>query len=338
MSIDAGRATHSLRLRGLFLSAALVALGGCAVNPPLQLDALAPANLSALTVDAPFFPQDDYQCGPAALAGVLGAAGRPVTPEELVPQVFIPERRGSLQLELLAATRRAGRIAYLPPSDPGALMAELVSDRPVLVLQNLGTRSVPYWHYAVLTGFDALGNELILNSGRKHGLRMDARRFLRTWDWGGRWAMLALAPGELPAVAEAGRYFEAVAAFEGVAGSGVALAAWMAGAERWPQDARPHLALGNHAYAEGAKAQAVAHYRRGLELEPGDPALVNNLATVLGEIGCPDSARALLTPVLAAIPGQSPWHGILAQTREELAGLLDETGTTDRRGGVCGEP
>ena len=58
----------------------------------------------------PFYPQEAYQCGPAALAGVLGAAGVAATPSSLAPQVYLPGRQGSLQLELMAASRRAGRI------------------------------------------------------------------------------------------------------------------------------------------------------------------------------------------------------------------------------------
>src|SRR5690606_29566356 len=54
----------------------------------------------------PFFPQDEYQCGPAALATSLAATGVKVTPTELVPQVYLPERKGSLQVEMLAAARR----------------------------------------------------------------------------------------------------------------------------------------------------------------------------------------------------------------------------------------
>ena len=42
--------------------------------------------------------------------------------------------------------------------------------------------------------------------GTDRGLAMGAPKFMRTWDWGGRWAMVALRPGELPARAEAGRY------------------------------------------------------------------------------------------------------------------------------------
>jgi hypothetical protein len=70
------------------------------VSPPLLP--------SAIELDqSPFFPQEEFHCGPAALATTLNAAGIGATPEELARQVFLPARRGSLQAEMPAAARRA---------------------------------------------------------------------------------------------------------------------------------------------------------------------------------------------------------------------------------------
>ena len=85
-----------------------------------------------------FFPQDTHQCGPAALATMLVSTGVDIRPEPLVPEVYIPARRGSLQVEMLAAARRHGRIPWQLPPDFTALRAELAAGNPVLVLQDLG--------------------------------------------------------------------------------------------------------------------------------------------------------------------------------------------------------
>jgi len=241
--------------------------GGCAVNPALRIAEAAP-QAGPLRVEVPFHPQTGYQCGPAALGTVLGASGVETSPEALAPQVYLPGRRGSLQLELVAATRRAGRIPYVIDGTPQALFAELAQGRPVLVLQNLWVRTVPRWHYAVLVGADPARNRVLLNSGNRKGLEMRAPAFLRTWDWAGRWAMVALRPGELPADADPARYFAAVADFEEVAGTQAAEPAWRAALAAWPQDHRPRLALGNQAYAAGDLPAAVRHYREGLRLPP----------------------------------------------------------------------
>jgi len=100
-------------LAGVLLGACLLS-AGCA-TPQLaalssQLPATTPERGELAAV--PFYPQEDYQCGPAALATTLAYAGIATSPEALVPQVFLPAREGSLQVEMLAAVRRHGRTAY----------------------------------------------------------------------------------------------------------------------------------------------------------------------------------------------------------------------------------
>ena len=300
--------------------AGVVALGGCAVNPALDLAEFSTAAAPVL-LDAPFHPQEENQCGPAALATVLGAAGVETTPEALSPGLYLPAREGSLQVEILGAARRAGRIPYLLDASPRALVGELESGRPVLVLQNLRTPGFPAWHYAVLVGLDVRRNELRLNSGATAGLAVPAPRFLRTWDWAGRWAMVALRPGEFPAAPDPARYLATVADFEAVAGGAAALPAWQAAAQRWPDRPGPLLALGNAAHGRGDTAAAAHYFRAGLALRPGDPVLTNNLASVLGEAGCPRAGEALLQPVADTLADGSEWRGALQETRAELAAL-----------------
>lgn len=303
------------------LVAAAALLSACAINPPLRVADAMPARAQdgvLLLGDVPFHPQTELQCGPAALAAVLGASGVRVTPGELAPQVFLPGRDGSLQLELVGAARRAGRIPYRVGRTPEALLAELQAGRPVLVLQNLLVRTWPKWHYAVLVGADPAGNRLILNSGEERAMEVRAPSFLRTWDWGGRWGIVALRPGELPAMPDPTTYLTAVADFEAVAGAKAALPAWNAALRRWPGDPRPHLALGNQAHAAGDEVAAIRHYRKGLALAPSDPVLGNNLASVLGRLGCRREARDALAAARAGLDAGSPWRASLDETARDI--------------------
>ncbi len=293
-------------------------LVGCAVNPPLDLAQITSVE-SALLANVPFYPQLEYECGPAALAGVLGAAGVITAPTTLSPQVYLPGRQGSLQVELVAATRRAGRIPYIVDSTPQALVAELAAGRPVLVLQNLQTRDFPVWHYAVLVGLDAATNRVYLNSGAEQAMPVAAPEFLRTWDWAGRWALVTLRPGELPADAQAARYMDAVLSFEAVAGAELALPAWETARVQWPQEALPYLALGNHAHSSHNLHAAAHYYWRGLQFNPRQSALTNNLASVLGELGCPRTGESLLRPVTERQSSDSRWAPVMAATLAELA-------------------
>ena len=92
----------------------------------------------AALVETPFHTRVSDQCGPSALATVLQASGITVAPEALKSRVYIPDREGSLPIEMLAATRGYKRIPYLINPDITALLGELQAGRPVLVLQNLG--------------------------------------------------------------------------------------------------------------------------------------------------------------------------------------------------------
>ncbi len=313
----AARGIRCCRAASLAL-AALLLLQGCALTAGVRGPA-PEAVPDARVGGVPFHPQTAYQCGPAALATVLGASGVPIAPETLAPQMYLPGRQGSLQVELLAAARRAGRIPYVVDATQYALWGELRDGRPVLVLQNLWVRSLPKWHYAVLVGSDPGHGRVILNSGEREGMRMRAQAFLRTWDWGGRWAMVSLVPGQLPATADPARYLLAVADFERVAGLAAAAPAYLAAARAWPADPRPHLALGNHAYAARDLAQAARHYRDGLQVAPSDPVLGNNLASVLGELGCTAEARLALAQAREQLADDSPWGAALDATERELA-------------------
>lgn len=266
--------------------------------------------------DVPFFPQEERQCGPAALATVLAASGLSVDPDQLSRQVFVPKRGGSLQAELVAAARRHGRIAYALAPHIDAALRELEAGRPVLLLQNLGIGPWPVWHYAVLVGYDPAQDAFILRSGRQRRLLMRTDRLLRTWDRGGRWMIVTVAPGELPVSAEPGRWLQAVAPMESVGRVDEAAAAYEAASARWPREPMVWAALGNASARREDWGAALRAYRSSLELDP-DAALVrNNYAWALLEAGCRSQAGREIEAALAAAPAAQ--RAILQQTQQEI--------------------
>ena len=276
--------------------------GGCATDP--FATAGLPGTEAVELAETPFFPQEDYQCGPAALATLLVDAGVSVQPEALVPRIWLPGRRGSLQAEMLAASREYGRLPYvLPPAFP-ALLAEVAAGRPVLVLQNLGIRLLPAWHYAVVVGYRPAAREIVLRSGTDERRVTDAGVFARTWKRGENWALVLLRPGEMPAQADSRRYLAAAAAAESAGQLALAAAAYRTAAERWPDDPIAWLGRGNTAYAAGDAGRAEAMYRRSLELAPGSPAVLHNLAVTVAEAGRCAEARALLEAALPTLSGE----------------------------------
>ena len=161
-----------------------------------------------------FFPQDTHQCGPAALATLLVSTGVDTTPEQLVPEVYIPARRGSLQIEMLAAARRHGRTPWLLPPDFTALRTELEAGNPVLVLQDLGALGIRRWHYAVVIGYEPQREVLVLRSGTERRHLERKAYFLRSWQASDNWAVTITPPGRIPATATAAGYIRALAESE----------------------------------------------------------------------------------------------------------------------------
>jgi tetratricopeptide (TPR) repeat protein len=247
----------------------------------------------------PFFPQEDYQCGPAALATVLGWSGAEVTPGALTEQVFIPARQGSFQAEMLAAPARHGRLAIQLPETPDALLEELQAGRPVLVLQNLSLPSRPQWHYAVLVGFDPATAAVSLRSGRIREHVMSWRSFLATWRRAGSWAMVVLRPGALPVSATAEAYTAGVLTLERAKRHVAAEKGYAAGMQRWSNDILMPFGLANARYAQGDLAGAEQALRIALQIDPDAMPVLNNLAQVLIEQGCPTLAETYAQRALA---------------------------------------
>ncbi|HEY1151228.1 MAG TPA: PA2778 family cysteine peptidase, partial [Pseudoduganella sp.] len=173
--------------------AVLLLLAGCATQTRALLAAPHSGPRLQELGATPFYAQERYQCGPAALAMALGAAGIDASPDALVPEVYLPGREGSLQLEMIAAARQHGALAA--PIEPrlDALLAELDAGHPVLVLQNLSLPIMPKWHYAVVIGYDLDSGEVILRSGTTRRMTMPLSTFEHTWKRSGFWGIVALA-------------------------------------------------------------------------------------------------------------------------------------------------
>lgn len=186
-----------LRRRQLARAVALLAAmnGGCAVfaDPPQTalLRAVPPGRLPRRIEhgEAPFLAQARHQCGPATLAMALRHVGLHGDPDDLARAVFLPGREGSLQIEMMVATRRAGAVATLVRGELQSLFAELAAGHVVIVLQNLGLDIAPRWHYALVIGYDLDRRELILRSGEEVRQVLALRTFEHTWARAAHWAM-----------------------------------------------------------------------------------------------------------------------------------------------------
>jgi len=267
----------------------------------------------------PFFAQTDYQCGPAALATVLANAGLAVDAGGLASEVYVEGLRGSLQAELLGATRRHGLIPYVLAPEPDALFAELDAGRPVLVLQNLGFARVPVWHYAVVVGFDLDADRVILRSGTQRRRLEHTARFLKSWQRGENWAFVAIEPGELPASATPALYVRALAGAEPLLPAAAASDAFALALKSWPDDDLVLFAAAGHELLTGNLGEAATLYRHLLARAPQHAAARNNLANALADQGCYAQARDEARAALAAVVPADELYAAISDTVDTLA-------------------
>lgn len=288
-----------------FAAAALLLLSACATAP--QSARIGEATALDLPrqielADVPFFPQEDYQCGPAALATILVGRGIDVTAEDLIPEVYVPARQGSLQAEMRAAARARGLVAYRLRPELADVLAEVAAGNPVLVFQNLGLGFAPRWHYAVVVGYDLDARAIMLRSGTIEHHVTGIAEFERTWARGQRWAFAALPPGQLAATAEPLPWLRAVNELEQTGMLTAAATGYQAAIERWPEHPVGHLGLANAQFAAEDHAAAEATLRALLDAQPQRHEAWNNLAHVLAARQCGAKARRAAACATALAP------------------------------------
>ena len=271
-------------------------VSGCAAFAPQssELHATLPPGLplSAEIRDVPYFAQTEYHCGPAALAMALNSAGARTTPQQLIEQVYLPGRKGSLQIEMLAAARRNGMVAYVLAPQIGDVLLEINAGTPVITLENYGAPYVPIWHYSVAIGFDIHRAEIIRHSGTLERKASPLSVFEYFWGQVNHWAMVAVPPDRVPITATEQRYAEAVIALEKAGQPQRAALAYDALLKRWPKNLAALIGRGNTAYARGDLALAEAAFRQASLTHTDSVAALNNLAQTLLDRGKLTEARA----------------------------------------------
>lgn len=277
-----------LLLVTLALSGAVL-LSGCAALIPQseEIRQNRPADLPPAIelTKAPFFPQKEFECGPASLATSLVYFGAKVTPEELAEQVYIPERKGSLQVEMMASARRNGMVAYQIAPSFLDMLREVAAGIPVIVLMDFGVFPFSLWHYAVVIGYDMEKSDVILRSGVNERVVMPYGLLEYLWKDSKYWALVTPPPAKIPATATEPNYLKAVVALEGAGKKVEAREGYAAMLKRWPDSLGAGIGLANADYALGDLKQAEAVLRRMVDRHPDQAVAYNNLAHTLFDQG-----------------------------------------------------
>lgn len=284
-------------LSGVFLCLLLV---GCAATPQtdklLQMQSFnASLPEKAELNDVPFFPQKKYQCGPAALATMLTYQHIHTTPDQLTDKVYIPEREGSLPIEMIVTARSFGLMTYKLSPQLSSILKEVSHGHPVLVFQNLSFSFWPMWHYAVVVGYDINKSEIILRSGTTKRHVVGLATFERTWQRAKHWAYVILNPAQMPTTVEVVPYLQAVSDLEQAGFAKKALSAFKLAEHKWPDNSLVSMALANAQYQAGNFHQAIKRYQQVIHAEKTNVQAWNNLAYALHAAKCPAAASKAIS-------------------------------------------
>ena len=262
----------------------------------------------------PAFAQEKNQCGAAALASVLAWSGVQIQPDDLVPLVYNPQRKGTLQSAVISAARRQGRIAYRIHG-PRPLNSELQAGHPVLVLMNRGLKWWPVWHYAVVCGYSEERSEVLVAQGKADKQHIAWSFFSRMWKRAESWGLLVLRPDDLPATATKDSWIRAVAGLEQAGEYAHALTGYNTALKKWPQSLGAMLGKANCHYALDRLEQAETALRRAAAAHPDSATVHNNLAHVLLKQGKLQNA---MESVQTAQEIGGPHTPAFEQTRTEI--------------------
>ena len=177
--------------QGVFSVCIAASIAGCSTAGPFLTVEERPLSANAIYVkQVPFFPQTQYQCGPASLATVLNHWGRHVTPEQIAQEIYRPRMKGTLSLDLWRYAKTQDVQASVQQGSWEFLEMQVSRERPVIAFLNFGFREVPLGHFLVVVGVDPDDKDVIAYSGVDKNKRIPFDRFKAAWEKTNYWSLL----------------------------------------------------------------------------------------------------------------------------------------------------
>jgi predicted double-glycine peptidase len=140
-----------------------------------------------LIENVPFFAQNDFQCGPSSLAGILNYYGKNISPSQIAEQIFEEKVKGTLSIDIVLYARDQGFIAEWYTGDVQDLQENIDNNRPLIVMVDLGLGPVQKPHYLVVVGYEPKG--IIVNSGAHQHKMVPWNRFQHQWNRSESWTL-----------------------------------------------------------------------------------------------------------------------------------------------------
>jgi len=306
------------------LLAGFLLLVGCQSTP--QADRLRQQGLASLPpshaiAHVPFYPQEQFYCGPTTLSEVFGYYHSDISPNDIAPKMFIPDKDGSLQLEMITATRQYGFLPYTARGTLSSIMALVSDDIPVIVFQNLSIQLLPQWHYAVVTGFDSEKGTVTLHTGVTPDHEMSFELFERTWARGNYWYLAPVPPDVTSSEMVPFTYTSAAYDMLKVGDKARALVFLETATKQWPKQWLAYFLLANH-FMNTDAPRAFQWFEKGFDAGQNEPAYLHNFIVLLYEMDDKPKANALLTDAIMRFPNHETLktlaekHGVTTASHE----------------------
>jgi predicted double-glycine peptidase len=149
----------------------------------------------AWTIDqVPYFEQEDFQCGPAALATVINywytknKSNKRLSVETIVDQIYSHSAKGVLGLDLEAYARKLGFNAVQPSGAIEEIRKSIDAKIPVIILVDYGGTFHQQNHFMVAKGYTHDG--IVFNSGRRENHLISNETLQKIWKKTGFWALI----------------------------------------------------------------------------------------------------------------------------------------------------
>lgn len=303
-------------LAGFFIAFVLL-LQGCMTAPQTSLLLQQPTALPTAheILDVPFFPQEEYFCGPTTLAEILNFYDKDIAPDTVAPNLFIPERRGSLQIEMVASIRQYGMLGYAVQGNLNQLLSLVSEDKPVIVLQNQRLSWYPLWHYALVIGYDLEAQTVILHTGVNERRIVSMELFENTWRKGNYWLLAALPPGESSDHFDPFLYVSAARDLIEVGQQQAGITALETASNQWSDYWLSYFLLGNY-YLQSNPQDALNWFKKGAQAGSNETSYLNNYAYALLFNECAPQALEIIQRATLLDPDNATLKDSLAEIRQ----------------------
>lgn len=259
---------------------ALLTLTGCITFKP---EAHRPGAQAQHLEGIPTSDAGVEQCAAASLSGVMTFWGYPISIHDLHMELPKANNGGVLSIDVLIAARQRGFDSELVAGDRTMIRESIANGQPVILMLQVFDapgKSRDLFHYVIVDGFDPDHDLVRIHFGDGETRWVPLPRISSAWSDTG-FATIRVVPGQGPAqdthairyavgLEEAGRLNEAAGIYLHLLDTG-------------RESGLVWLNLGNVRFQQGLTDEALAAYRRALDLEPDQPDALNNLAWLLLE-------------------------------------------------------